>query len=87
MSVVSRVFSDATIRRPPSMLMGIERATFQLRSEETVQIKLAKAQPVKARTDKLKSFGKIGRVSCLVIKTNRQTRTTKLNRTTIPFVA
>ena len=69
------------------MVIGMVRATLQLRSEETVQIKLATAQTVKAKTDKPSGLGQVGRISFLTTKAKRQTRTARPNRMTIPFVA
>ena len=69
------------------MMMGMVRATLQLRSEEIVQIKLETAQTVKAQTDKPSGFGQVGRVSFLTNKAKKQTTTARPNRMTIPFVA
>ena len=79
--------SDMTRSRPPSMLKGRERATVQLSSKETVQIKLVTPKMVKTSTDKPKAFGGGGCASFLVINMKRQTRAARPNRITIPFEA
>jgi len=82
-----KAFRDMTRIRPPSILMGKERATVQLSSKETVQIKLPTPQIVNASTDKLKALGGDEQVPFFVIKTKRQTRAERQNRIIMPFGA
>ena len=69
------------------MLKGRERATVQLSSRETVQMRLVTPKIVKISTDKPKAFGGGECVSFLVIKMKRQTRAASPNRITMPFEA
>ena len=75
------------ISKPESMVIGNAFAIFQLRSEETVQIRLAVPQKVRAITGKVSVLGGGQRLSLLKMNKKRLDRVARPNRIIIPFDA
>ena len=81
------LFRSIMISKPESMVIGNAFAIFQLRSEETVQIRLAVPQKVRAITGKVSVLGGGQRLSLLKMNKKRLDRVARPNRIIIPFDA